>query len=51
MKKKRWNSIRGSGWQKIFILMRIILSHTFAGLFYKTAGNYFHKPIPLILIE
>ena len=40
MKKKRWNPIRSSGWQKIFFMMRITLSFLFAGLLQVSGSVY-----------
>ena len=40
MKKKRWNPIRGSGWQKIFFMMRITLFFLIAGLLQVSASVY-----------
>jgi TonB-linked SusC/RagA family outer membrane protein len=40
MKKKRWNSTRDSGWQKIFFMMRITVFFLFAELLQVSASVY-----------
>jgi len=40
MKKKQWNPIRGHGWQKIFLIMRITILFILAGLLQVHASVY-----------
>jgi len=36
MKKKRWNFVRGRGWKKIFLIVRITLFFILTGLLHVT---------------
>ena len=49
MKKKRWNPIRGSGWQKIFFMMRVTVFILFAGLLQVSAAMAIERTAPIVV--
>ena len=51
MKKKRWNPICGSGWTKIFFMMRITMFFMFAGLLQLSASVYSQQTILNLKVE
>jgi len=51
MKKKRLNSIRGSGWRKIFLIMRITVLLFFVGLMNLSASVYSQQAKLQVTVE